>query len=91
MPNKHQDGAVKQREAAVDVGAQLAAIVEALPKDSEDFRAVRNAVWRKVNRKEPDPELMKIFHEIVKIHTYEEARVCWNEIRKEQRDQTPED
>jgi len=70
----------------VDVGAQLVAIVESLSKESHDFRQVRNAVYRKVNKKEADPELMKIFHEIVKIHTYEKVQACMNELRREHRD-----
>jgi hypothetical protein len=87
-----KDGlATRQHETAINVGASLVAIVESLGKDSPDFRQVRNAVYRKVNKKEADPELLKIFHEIVKIHGYEECKACWNELRREQRAVEPSD
>jgi hypothetical protein len=76
----------KEATKVIDVGASLVAIVESLSKDSPDFRQVRNAVYRKVNKKEADPELMKVFHDIVKVHGYEEAKACWNELRREQRE-----
>jgi hypothetical protein len=77
-----KDGAANRAGKTINLDDVLA-YIETLPKGSDELKAARNIVWRKIAAKEPKPELVSVLREAVKLHGFDDVKLAFGVIRKE--------
>jgi hypothetical protein len=62
---------------------EVLAFLELQEKGSDILKKARNLVWRKLSGREPKPELVEVFRQAVRLHNFNECRLAWSVVRKE--------